>query len=89
MFDAVTDEVLRLRRRGVAPRAPAVPERRTRMVCSVCGREMAPEERVFWVGNEPHCSQCHSMLEHEYGQERRADREMRERGTRWQRGDGG
>jgi len=89
MFDAVTDEALRLRRRGFTPVASEAPEKRTRLVCSVCGREMGPEEQVFWVANEPHCFQCHDMLEHEYGSERRADREMREKGTRWDRGSGG
>ncbi len=89
MFDAVTDEALRLRRRGLAPAPPEAPGKRTSLVCSVCRREMGPEEPVFWVAREPHCGQCHGMLEHEYGAERRADRELRERGTRWDRGNEG
>lgn len=58
---------------------------RTSLVCSVCGREVRPEERVFWAAGEVHCSQCHDMLEFEYDQERRVDRDVRKRGTRWDR----
>ena len=84
MFDPVTDEALRIRRRG----PPAVvrtvdPTSRTSLICSVCSREIRPEEEVFWVGEEVHCFQCHSMLEYELEEERKIDTEAREKGTRW------
>jgi hypothetical protein len=89
MFDPVTNEALRLRRLNAEP--PAEPEeadRRTRLVCNVCAREIGPEEQVFWVGEEVHCFQCHDMLKYEYDRERKADERMREKGTRWVEGDG-
>ncbi len=84
MFDPVTDEALRIRRRG----PPAVvrtvdPASRTSLICSVCSREIRPEEKVFWVGEEVHCFQCHSMLEFELDKEREVDAEVRDKGTRW------
>ncbi len=89
MFDPVTDEVLRRRRLGMTGQVPASePAARSSLVCSVCHREMGPEEDVFWVAGEVHCQQCHGMLEFEYSKERKADREMRETGTRWQGKDG-
>ncbi|NIU49561.1 MAG: hypothetical protein GWN18_10915 [Thermoplasmata archaeon] len=48
---------------------------------------MGTEEQVFWVAGEIHCSQCHGMLEFEYDRERKVDREMRKKGTRWQKGE--
>ena len=84
MFDPVTDEVLRRRRLGLLRDLPPVgPGSRTALVCSVCGREMNPEEKVYMVTGEVHCEGCHGMLEFELGKERQADREMRDRGTRW------
>lgn len=85
MFDPVTDEALRLRRRGAIAPSVQRPISRTSLVCSVCKREMGPEEQVFWVSGEAHCFQCHSMLEYEYGKEREADHATREKGTRWKR----
>ena len=84
MFDLVTDEALRIRRRG----HPAVvrtvdPASRTSLICSVCSREIRPEEKFFWVGEEVHCFQCHSMLEFELDKERKIDSEIRDKGTRW------
>ena len=67
-------------REGQAPEAPPP---RSSLVCSVCGREIRPEEQVFWVMDEVHCFQCNDMLEFEYDKERKVDKEMRETGTRW------
>jgi hypothetical protein len=84
MFDPVTDEVLRRRRMGLLRELPPVdPSSRTALVCSVCGREMSPEEHVHMVTGEVHCGGCHSMLEFELSREREVDREQREKGTRW------
>jgi hypothetical protein len=47
---------------------------------------MRPEEEVFWVGHEPHCFQCHSMLDYELGKERERDAEAKEKGTKWEKG---
>ncbi len=86
MFDPVTDEVLRRRRLGLLRDPSTVePGSRTALVCSVCGREMSPEEHVFWVMGEVHCAQCHDMLEFELERERQVDKEMRTTGTRWQK----
>ncbi len=86
MFDPVTDEVLRRRRTGLVQDLPRDEAgSRTLLVCSVCGREIGTGEQIFWVGGEIHCSQCHSMLEFEYDRERKVDREMRDKGTRWQK----
>jgi hypothetical protein len=84
MFDPVTDEVLRRRRLGAA--YTDVTEQSasmTSLICSVCKREIRPEEQVFWVSDEVHCFQCHSMLDYEYDKERKDDVEMRKKGTRW------
>jgi hypothetical protein len=84
MFDPVTDEALRLRRMGVITEVPVEgPVVRSSLVCSVCQREIRPEEQVFWVGEEVHCFQCHDMLRFEYDKERQVDRDVREKGTRW------
>ncbi len=84
MFDPVTDEALRLRRMGTSSPTPvAEPTSRTSLVCSVCGREIRPEEKVHWVGEEVHCFQCHSMLEYEYDKEREVDIDIRDKGTKW------
>ena len=85
MFDPVTDEALRIRRRG----PPAVVRTvdatsRTSLICNVCSREILPEEEVSWVGEEVHCFQCHSMLEYELDEERKIDGKVREKGTRWE-----
>ena len=86
MFDPVTDEVLRRRRLGLLHDLPPVDSRsRTVLVCSVCGREMSPEEHVYMVTGEVHCAQCHGMLEFELERERHVDKEMRTTGTRWQK----
>jgi hypothetical protein len=88
MFDPVTNEALRRRRLSTPPTArPEELERRTSLVCSVCDREIRPDEQVFWVGEEMHCYQCHDMLKFEYDKERQVDAEVREKGTRWQDGD--
>ncbi len=87
MFDPVTNEALRIRRLSVHPLAPSEqPTRRTSLICSVCDREVRPEEQVFWVGEEVHCFQCHDMLKYEYDKERVVDAEVREKGTRWDNG---
>lgn len=87
MFDPVSDEVLRRRRMGLLHEiTPPDPRSRTALVCSVCGREMSPEEHVYLVTGEVHCEQCHGMLEFELDRERQAERDARDRGTRWQRG---
>jgi hypothetical protein len=86
VFDPVTEQALRLRRRDAETRVEA-PTPRSSLFCSVCGREVRPEEEVFWVGEEVHCFQCHDMLDFEYEKERMADTEARERGTRWKRED--
>jgi hypothetical protein len=84
MFDPVTDEVLRRRRMGLLHEIPSQdPRSRTALVCSVCGREMSPEEKVYMVAGEVHCGGCHDMLDFELGKERQANRELRDRGTRW------
>ena len=87
MFNAVTEHVLRLRRRR-APRAakaaPAPPS--SSRVCSVCHREIALEEQLFIVDREVHCPQCHGMLEYELGKEREVDKDVREKGTKWGKG---
>lgn len=90
MFDPVTDHVLQMRRRGApAPVPGGEPVSRTSRICSVCKREIRPEEQVFWVGVEAHCFQCHDMLKYEYDKERVVDAEVREKGTRWEdQGDG-
>ncbi len=89
MFDPVTDDAIRLRRKGGIERAPSEgPPVRSSLVCSVCSREIRPEEKEFWVGTEVHCFQCHDMLAFEYGKERKADQEVREKGTRWVKDDG-
>jgi hypothetical protein len=88
MFDPVTDEALRLRRMSTSSEVPVEgPIIRSSLICSVCGREIRVEERVFWVSQEVHCFQCHDMLDFEYTEERKVDREMREKGTRWQKGE--
>lgn len=88
MFDPVTDEVLRRRRAGMTREVPvSEPAVRSSLMCSVCKREIRPEEDIFWVAGEVHCQQCHGMLEYEYSKERRADKEMRETGTRWRDGE--
>jgi hypothetical protein len=85
MFDPVTDQVMRLRRlEGHLPSMDQEPAHKTRLVCHVCGREIGPEEELFWVDNEPHCFQCHSMLEYELDKERSIDTDVKERGTRWE-----
>lgn len=85
MFDPVTDEVLRRRRMGLVRELPPEDiDRRTSRICSVCDREIRAEEKEFWAAGEVHCYQCHGMLEFEYGEERKRDKEMRETGTRWQ-----
>jgi hypothetical protein len=89
MFDPVTDEVLRRRRMGVTSQVPVQePAARSSRICSVCQREIRPEEDLFWVAGEVHCYQCHGMLEFEYSKERKVDKEMREAGTRWRDKDG-
>ena len=86
MFDPVTDEALRLRRMGTSTPAPAAePTSRTSLMCSVCSREIRPEEKVHWVGEEVHCFQCHSMLEYELDKERQVDAEVRSTGTKWEK----
>ena len=86
MFDPVSDEVLRRRRLGLIRDLPPVdPSSRTALVCSVCGREMSPEEHVFLVMGEVHCAQCHDMLEFELERERQVDKDIRTNGTRWQK----
>lgn len=88
MFDPVSDEVLRRRRMGLLQEIPPPdPRSRTALVCRVCGREMSPEEKVFLVAGEVHCEQCQGMLESELGRERQAEKDARDTGTRWQRGD--
>ena len=84
MFDPVTNEVLRLRRRGAVTKVEA-PTPRSSLFCSVCKREIRPEEEVFWVGDEVHCFQCHDMLEYEYDKERKVDEDVRASGTRWEK----
>ena len=55
MFDPVTDEVLRRRRQGFVPGEPVCePAHRTSLVCTVCKREIRPEEEFFCVGVEAH-----------------------------------
>ncbi len=89
MFDPVTDDAIRLRRKGGIRTAPLEgPPVRSSLVCSVCSREMGPEEQVFWVGTEVHCFQCHDMLAFEYDKERKVDQDVREKGTRWTQDDG-
>jgi hypothetical protein len=84
MFDPVTEEALRIRRLNAPPTAPLEdPASRTSLICSVCEREIRPEEQVFWVDDEVHCFQCHDMLKYEYDKERKTDEDMREKGTRW------
>ncbi len=84
MFDPVTDDALRLRRMGTTTLAPAAePTSRTSLLCSVCGREIRPEEKVHWVGEDVHCFQCHTMLDYEYEKERKVDEEVRSTGTKW------
>ena len=74
MFDPVTDEVLRRRRQGFVPGEPVCePAHRTSLVCTVCKREIRPEEEFFCVGVEAHCFQCHDMLTYEYRKEREED----------------
>ena len=84
MFDPVTDEALRLRRLSatgtVLAREPAL---RTSLVCHVCSREIRPDEEFFWADNEPHCFQCHDMLEFELAAEREEEMKVREKGTKW------
>jgi hypothetical protein len=90
MFDPVTDEHLRLRRLGAPVAVPeGEPAHRTSLRCNVCSREIRPEEDVFWVDNETHCFQCHSMLDFELEKEREHDVDVRQTGTKWQRDDGG
>jgi hypothetical protein len=86
MFDAVTNEALRLRRiRGTRPPVePKEPEKRTALICSVCDREMHPGEPIKYVGHEVHCSQCHEMLEYELEKEREQEEEVRALGTKWE-----
>jgi DNA-directed RNA polymerase subunit RPC12/RpoP len=86
MFDVVTDHVLRMRR-SRAPRAPARPPApsRSSRVCSVCGREIALEEDLFLVDRQVHCQQCHGMLVYELGKEREVDRDVRVKGTKWEK----
>ena len=87
MFDPVTDEALRRRRLGTSfTTPPEKPISRTSLICSVCAREIRAEEEFFWVSEEVHCFQCHSMLDFELVKERKADAEMREKGTRWKKG---
>ena len=84
MFDPVTDEVLRRRRQGFVPQEPSgEPKHRTSLVCHVCGREIRPEEEFFTVDGNPHCFQCHGMLEFELEKERERDAEVRKTGTKW------
>ena len=83
MFDPVTEVALRLRRRAAPPAVSQPPPSRNLLVCSVCHREIVPEETVHWAAGEVHCSQCHSMLEYELSKERQADREAREGSKRW------
>ena len=86
MFDPVTEEALRRRRMGMVSEVEVEdPGSRTSLICSVCEREIRSEEDVFWVFGEVHCSQCHEMLEFEYAEERKVDKDMRETGTRWQK----
>ena len=87
MFDPVTDEALRRRRQGATfTSPPEEPVNRTSLICSVCAREIRAEEEFYWVSEEVHCYQCHSMLDFELVKEREADKEMRETGTRWKNG---
>ena len=86
MFDVVTEHVLRLRR-SRAPRVPVAPApSRSSRVCSVCHREIALDEQLFLVDKEVHCAQCHGMLEYELGKEREVDKDLRTKGTKWQKG---
>ncbi len=85
MFDPVTDEALRIRRRGPPTVVRTIDTAsRTSLICSVCSREIRPEEDVFWVSEEVHCFQCHSMLEFEYDEERKIDAKVRVDGTHWE-----
>jgi hypothetical protein len=86
VFDPVTNEVLRRRGMTVGAAVEAPPSRSS-LFCSVCKREIRPEEEVFWVGEEVHCFQCHDMLDFEYVKERKVDEEVRKKGTRWKQGD--
>ena len=86
MFDPVTDQHLRMRRMGTPMSAiEAEPAHRTSLRCNVCGREIRPEEQVFWVDNETHCFQCHGMLDYELEKERERDEDVRQTGTKWDR----
>ena len=86
MFDPVTDEALRLRRRGApAPTMDQESSHKTSLVCHVCSREIRPEEELFWVDNVPHCFQCHDMLAFELEKERGLDSDMKDKGTRWEK----
>jgi hypothetical protein len=90
MFDPVTDEALRLRRLGARGSVVAeVPVQRTSLVCHVCGREIRPEEELFWADNAPHCFQCHDMLEFELQKERKDESRVREHGTKWKKDEEG
>ncbi len=86
MFDAVTEEALRLRRsRGTRPPVESKePEKRTALICSVCSREIHPHEEFHYVGHEVHCAQCHEMLEYELEKERELEEEVRVLGTKWE-----
>ncbi len=84
MFDPVTAHALRLRR-SRAPRAEGTPgPPRSSRVCTVCGREVALGEELYFVDRHVHCSQCHDMLAYELGKEREADASVRTKGTKWE-----
>lgn len=87
MFDPVTNDAVRLWWRSIRSPSPVDADHRTSLLCRVCRREMRPEEEVQWVGNEPHCHQCHDMLGFELNKERELDARHRRGETRWEKKD--
>ena len=85
MFDPVTNDAIRLRRRSLPSLPPETSDHLTTLFCRVCKREISPEEDFIWVGTEPHCFQCHEMLAFELEKEREMDEKHRRGETRWEK----